>query len=116
MLSFKDFMTVDYTPGDAELVSMPHTKGIVVASAKKRTTDEALRLSKHVSTLSSMKKNKAKIAMGRRRAAKKARYAKIVLKTCKSMLRMNQFLINYLKEILKLMYLYASADNRKRIA
>lgn len=70
MLSFKDFVTVDYKPGMPELVSY---------AAHKRhrgrigedTTDEALDFQARRARSRAMRKNKAKIAMGRRRAAKK---------------------------------------------
>ena len=67
-LSFKDFLTVDYSQtGDR----------VQATNAKKRKkddvteTDEALDFQQRRARGRSMKKNKAKIAMGRRRAAKK---------------------------------------------
>ena len=69
MLSFKDFMTVDYTPGMPELVSY--------AAHKRRRgrigedVEEALDFQQRRARSRAMKKNKAKIAMGRKRAAKR---------------------------------------------
>ena len=71
-LSFKDFLTVDYTPDEPEQTSWNAKKrhrGVV--GEETETTDEALDFSQRRARARSMKKNKAKIAMGRRRAAKK---------------------------------------------
>jgi GTP-dependent phosphoenolpyruvate carboxykinase len=72
-LSFKDFLTVDYTPGEPEQVSWNAKKrhrGVV--GEETETTDEALDFQARQAKSRAMKKNKSKIAMGRRRAAKKA--------------------------------------------
>ena len=71
-LSFKDFLTVDYTPGEPEQVSWNAKKrhrGVV--GEETETTDEALDFKARMTRGRAMRKNKAKIAMGRRRAAKK---------------------------------------------
>jgi len=70
MLSFKQFMTVDYTPGMPDLVSYAAHKRHR-GRIGEETTDEALDYQARRARARSMKKNKAKIAMGRRRAAKK---------------------------------------------
>ena len=65
MLSFKDFMTVDYTPGAPEQVSW---------NAHKRhrgRVGEALNFQQRRARGRLMKKIKNKLAMGRRRQAKK---------------------------------------------
>ena len=70
MLSFKDFMVVDYTPGMPELISY---------AAHKRhrgrigedTADEALDMSQRRARARTMKRIKAKLAIGRRRAMKR---------------------------------------------
>lgn len=80
MLSFKDFMVVDYTPGMPEEISWAAHKrrrgriGEEVETEDEdeiETTDEALDFSQRRARARQMKKYKAKIAMGRRRAAKK---------------------------------------------
>ena len=72
MLSFKDFMTVDYTPGMPELISyaaMKRRRGRI--GEETESTDEALDFQSRRARSRAMKKNKAKIAMGRKRAAKR---------------------------------------------
>lgn len=64
-LSFRDFLAVDYTPGEDEQVSW---------NAKKRhrgTVGEALSVQARRALGRAIRKNKAKIAMGKRRAAMK---------------------------------------------
>lgn len=69
MLSFKDFIVADYKPGEPELIKY--------AAHKRRRgrigedVDEALDFQQRRARSRAMKKNKAKIAMGRRRAAKR---------------------------------------------
>ena len=70
MLSFKQFMTVDYTPGMPDLVSYAAHKRHR-GRIGEETTDEALDFQARRARSRAMKKNKAKIAMGRRRAAKR---------------------------------------------
>jgi len=71
-LGFKDFLTVDYKPEEDEQISY---------NAKQRKAhDEALDFRQRRARAISMKKNKAKIAMGRRRAAKKAPSKETILK------------------------------------
>lgn len=70
MLSFKDFLTVDYTPGMPEEISyaaMKRKRGRIGEDV-----DEALNFQQRRARARVMKKNKAKIAMGRRRASRKA--------------------------------------------
>jgi hypothetical protein len=72
MLSFKDFLVVDYTPGMPDQVSynaMKRKRGRIGEEVE--STDEALDFSQRRARARQMKKYKAKIAMGRRRAAKK---------------------------------------------
>lgn len=61
-LNFKDFIAVDYTGGEDDQIAK---------NAKDRKQDEALNFSQRRARARQMKKIKAKIAMGRRRAAKK---------------------------------------------
>ena len=70
MLSFKDFIVVDYKPGEHELVKYAAHKRHR-GRIGEETTDEALDFSQRRARARSMKKNKAKIAMGRKRMAKK---------------------------------------------
>ena len=78
MLSFKDFLTVDYTPGMPEEISyaaMKRKRGRIGEDV-----DEALNCQQRRARARAMKKNKAKIAMGRRRAARKAADPKRLMK------------------------------------
>ena len=70
MLSFKDFMTVEYKPGMPELVNYAAHKRHR-GRIGEEVTDEALDFQQRRAKSRAMKKNKAKIAMGRRRAAKR---------------------------------------------
>ena len=72
-LSFKDFIVVDYKPGEDELIKYAAHKRHRgrIGEETEETTDEALTFSQRRARGRAMKKNKAKIAMGRRRAAKK---------------------------------------------
>jgi hypothetical protein len=73
MLSFRDFLTVDYTPGMPEEISyaaMKRKRGRIGEEAEQ--TDEALNFAQRRARARVMKKNKAKIAIGRRKAARRA--------------------------------------------
>jgi len=72
-LSFKDFLTVDYSQtGDrVQATNAKKRKKDEVTGNTGEETDEALDFQQRRARGRSMKKNKAKIAMGRRRAAKK---------------------------------------------
>jgi len=73
MLSFKDFLTVDYTPGMPEEISyaaMKRKRGRIGEETEQ--TDEALNFAQRRARARIMKKSKAKIAMGKRRAEKRA--------------------------------------------
>ena len=62
MLSFKDFMTVDYKPGMPELVSYAaHKRRRGRIGEDTETTDEALSFQSRQAKSRAMKKNKAKI-------------------------------------------------------
>lgn len=89
MLSFKDFIVVDYKPGEHELIKY--------AAHKRRRgrigedTDEALDFTQRRARARSMKKNKNKIAMGRRRAAKKPANAERLAKRAQRAARLMVF-------------------------
>lgn len=89
MLSFKDFIVVDYKPGEHELIKY--------AAHKRRrgrigeNTDEALDFSQRRARARAMKKNKNKIAMGRRRAAKKPADSERLMKRAQRQARMMLF-------------------------
>ena len=71
MLSFKDFTVVDYTQtGDPQQIqnAKKRHRGVV----GEETTDEALDFAARRAKARVMKRIKAKLAMGRRRASKKA--------------------------------------------
>lgn len=70
MLSFKDFMVVDYTPGMPDLVSYAAHKRHRGRIGEEVET-EALNFAQRRNRARIMKKNKAKIAMGQRRAKRK---------------------------------------------
>lgn len=89
-LSFKDFIVVDYKPGEPELIKY--------AAHKRRrgrigeeTAEEALDFTQRRARARSMKKNKNKIAMGRRRAAKKPANAERLNKRAQRQARMQLF-------------------------
>ena len=104
MLSFKDFIVVDYKPGEHELVKYAAHKRHR-GRIGEETTDEALDFSQRRARARSMKKNKAKIAMGQRRAKNKpanqerlkkraARHVWICLKNLlKTLLKMKSVLL-----------------------
>ena len=94
MLSFKDFMAVDYTPGMPELVSYAAYKrkrGRIGEETVIESTEEALDFSQRRARARAMKKNKNKIAMGRRRAAKKPANTQRLLKRAQRQARMQLF-------------------------
>ena len=77
MYSFKDFLTVDYTgTGDEMLAKFAKrrktddTSGDLVAS-NDPSVDEALTMAQRQKMKMAMRKNKAKIALGQKRARKK---------------------------------------------
>ena len=73
-LSFKDFLVVDYTPGMPEEISwaaMKRRRGRIGEEVEE--TDEALDFAQRRARGRVMRKNKAKIAMGRRKAANRRR-------------------------------------------
>jgi|SaaInlV_110m_DNA_1040235.scaffolds.fasta_scaffold00329_42 hypothetical protein len=70
MYSFKDFLTVDYTGTDEELLAL-QSKKRKLESTEEEEVDEAMSLSQRLKMKKSFKKNKAKIMMGRKKAAKK---------------------------------------------
>ena len=90
MLSFKDFIVVDYKPGEHELVKYAAHKRHR-GRIGEETTDEALDFSQRRARARSMKKNKAKIAMGRKRAAKKPANPERLLKRAQRQARMQLF-------------------------
>jgi hypothetical protein len=97
MVSFKDFIVVDYKPGDDELIKYAAHKRhrgrigesscsrdcgneICETCGEKHSTDEALDFRQRRQRAIIMRKNKAKIAMGRRRAMKKAASKDVLMK------------------------------------
>ena len=72
MLSFKDFLTVDYTPGMPEEISyaaMKRKRGRIGEETEQ--TDEALNFEQRRQRARIMKKYKKKIAMGRKKAMRR---------------------------------------------
>jgi hypothetical protein len=89
-LSFKDFIVVDYKPGEHEIVKYAAHKRHR-GRIGEETTDEALTFSQRRARGRVMKKNKAKIAMGRRRAAKKPADNARLQKRAQKQARMQMF-------------------------
>jgi len=92
-LSFKDFIVVDYKPGEDELIKYAAHKRHRgrIGEETEETTDEALTFSQRRARGRAMKKNKAKIAMGRRRAAKKPADNARLQKRAQKQARMQMF-------------------------
>jgi hypothetical protein len=90
MLSFKDFIVVDYKPGEHELVKYAAHKRHR-GRIGEETTDEALDFSQRRARARSMKKNKAKIAMGQRRAKNKPANQERLKKRAARQARMDMF-------------------------
>jgi hypothetical protein len=64
MYSFKDFLTVDYTGTDDELLAL-------AAKQRKEEVEEALNMAQRMRARQNFRKIKAKIAMGRKKAARR---------------------------------------------
>ena len=89
-LSFKDFIVVDYKPGEDEIVKYAAHKRHR-GRIGEEITDEALDFSQRRAAARSMIKNKNKIAMGRRRAAKKPANTERLTKRAQRQARMQMF-------------------------
>ena len=88
-LSFKDFMTVDYTPGEPEQVSWNAKKrhrGVVGESV-----DEELSFSQRRARGRMMKKIKAKLKIGRAKASRKMATLPTLQKRAQKHVRNNLF-------------------------
>ena len=78
MYSFKDFLTVDYTQTGDELLALAakkrkkaDTTGPITAEVEEEKVDEALTMAQRMRARQRFRKIKAKIAMGRKRAARR---------------------------------------------
>lgn len=95
MLSFKDFMVVDYTPGMPDLVSYAahkrHRGRIGEEVETEEVETEALNFAQRRNRARIMKKNKAKIAMGQRRAKRKPANTERLTKRAQRTARMALF-------------------------
>jgi hypothetical protein len=69
MLLFKDFLTVDYTGTDEELLAIQSKKRKLESTEEE--VDEAMSVSQRLKAKKTFQKNKAKILMGRKKSAKK---------------------------------------------
>ncbi len=69
--SFKNFISVDTRPGEDELLKYRAQKRKRTDIEEAETTDEALSIQQRLARSRAMKKKKAIIAMGRRRAMRK---------------------------------------------
>jgi hypothetical protein len=70
-LSFKDFLTVDYTPGMPEQISWNAKKRKRSIDTSESFVPEALSLAGRMKRRTAIRKNKAKLAAGRRRASRR---------------------------------------------
>lgn len=81
MLSFKDFIVVDYTQtGDEQLAYNAHKRKRGRIGEETETTDEALSIAQRRQKAMTMKRFKSKIAIGRKRALAKAPTPDVVKK------------------------------------
>jgi hypothetical protein len=99
-LGFKDFMTVDYRPGEDDLVKYRAHKrrrgqgagsDAEYASTYPPEKKEALTPQQRIARSRSFKKNKAKIALGRIRAARKMANKDVLLKRARKAARKSVF-------------------------
>jgi len=90
LLSFKDFMTVDYTPGQPELISWQAHKRHR-GRIGEDTANEALSFTQRRAKARLMKKIKARLAMGKRRQEKKPADATRLKKRADKQARMQMF-------------------------
>jgi hypothetical protein len=95
-LGFKDFMTVDYRPGEDDLVKYRAHKrrrgqgagsDAEYASTYPPEKKEALTPQQRIQRSRTFKKNKAKIALGRARAARKMATREVLLKRARKAAR-----------------------------
>jgi hypothetical protein len=70
-LSFKNFITVDYTPGEAELTSKNAKKRKVEDASSADQATEALTTPQRLKKARQMKRYKSRIAIGRKKAEKR---------------------------------------------
>lgn len=97
-LRFKDFVNVDYTQtGDDELAYQAQKRHRHIPTGN---TGEALSMTARRKLAISLKKNKAKIAMGRKRAEKKVASQEVLMKRAKKQAR-NMFFKKITKDIPK---------------
>ena len=71
-LSFKHFITVEHRPGEDELTNYrAHKRKHIGESIESLSTDEEISMSTRLKMGRSAKRNKAKMALGRKRAARR---------------------------------------------
>jgi hypothetical protein len=88
VLSFKDFIVVDYTQtGDEQLAYNAHKRRRGRIGEETETTDEALSIAQRRQKAMTMKRFKSKIAMGRKRALAKAPTPEKVMKRAQKQAR-----------------------------
>lgn len=100
MYSFKDFLTVDYKPGSDEMIKYQaqkrkrgahDTSGIV-----EQEVDEVLGVSARIKKKAQLRKNKAKVKLGQRKAKKRIASMDRIKKRARRQAR-----INILKKLLR---------------
>ena len=95
MLKFKDLITVDYAPGEPdEIKYRRHRK----RRPMDETPDEALSMAQRLKKARDFKRNRAKIALGRKRAARRVASKEVLQKRAKRAAR-NKILLKLTKDI-----------------
>jgi hypothetical protein len=95
MLKFKDLITVDYAPGEPdEIKYRRHRK----RRAMDETPDEALSMAQRLKKARDFKRNRAKIALGKKRAARRVASKEVLQKRARRAAR-NKILLKITKDI-----------------
>ena len=85
MLSFKDFLVVDYTP------EMPEEISYAAKKRKRGVVGEALTLKGRRALARALKRNKAKVKVGRRRAMQRTANPEVLMKRARKHARNQLF-------------------------
>ena len=100
MLKFKDLITVDYAPGEPDLIKYRrHRKRRTgLDGGVDESPDEALSMAQRLKKARDFKRNRAKIALGRKRAARRVASKEVLQKRAKRAAR-NKILLKITKDI-----------------
>ena len=96
MLKFKDMIVVDYAPGEPEEIKYRRHRKRRVAAEGVET--EALSMAQRLKKARDFKKNRAKIALGRKRAARRLASKEVLMKRARRAAR-NSVLLKLTKDI-----------------